>query len=48
MLLTALLLLIKDMDNPFEIRKNTYADIDLFLLWDLEKKLDEKTGYAKK
>jgi hypothetical protein len=48
MLLTALLLLIKDMDNPFEVGKNTYADIDLFLLWDLEKKLDEKTGYGKK
>jgi len=48
MLLTALLLLIKDMDNPFEIRKNTYADIDLFLLWDLERKFDKKTGYGKK
>jgi hypothetical protein len=48
MLLTALLLLIKDMDNPFEVGKSTFADIDLFLLWDLEKKLDEKTGYKKK
>ncbi len=48
MLMTALLLLIKDMDNPFEVGKNTFADIDLFLLWDLEKKLDEKTGYTKK
>jgi len=48
MLLTALLLLIRDMDNPFEVGKKTYADIDLFLLWDLEKKLDEKTGYLKK
>jgi hypothetical protein len=48
MLLTALLLLIKDMDNPFEVGKKTYADIDLFLLWDLEKKLDEKTGYGRK
>jgi hypothetical protein len=48
MLLVALLLLIRDMDNPFEVGKKTYADIDLFLLWDLEKKLDEKTGYAKK
>jgi hypothetical protein len=45
MLLTALLMLIRDMDNPFEVGKNTYADIDLFLLFDLEKKLDEKTGY---
>ncbi len=48
MLLVALLLLIQDMDNPFEVGKKTYADIDLFLLWDLEKKLDEKTGYQKK
>jgi hypothetical protein len=48
MLLVALLLLIRDMDNPFEVGKKTYADIDLFLLWDLEKKLDEKTGYVKK
>ena len=48
MLLIALLLLIRDMDNPFEVGKKTYADIDLFLLWDLEKKLDEKTGYVKK
>jgi hypothetical protein len=48
MLLIALLLLIRDMDNPFEVGKKTYADIDLFLLWDLEKKLDEKTGYQKK
>ena len=47
MLLTALLLLIRDMDNPFEVGKNTYADIDLFLLWDLERTLDEKTGYEK-
>jgi len=45
MLLMALLLLIRDMDNPFEVGKKTYADIDMFLLWDLEKKLDEKTGY---
>jgi hypothetical protein len=48
MLLVALLLLIQDMDNPFEVGKKTYADIDLFLLWDLEKQLDEKTGYQKK
>lgn len=48
MLLTALLMLIKDMDNPFEVGKNSYADVDLFLLWDLEKKLDAKTGYNQK
>lgn len=47
MLLMALLLLIKDMDNPFEVGQKSYADIDMFLLWDLEKKLDEKTGYKK-
>ncbi len=47
MLLIALLLLIRDMDNPFEVGKKTYADIDMFLLWDLEKKLDEKTGFGK-
>jgi hypothetical protein len=47
MLLISLLLLIRDMDNPFEVGKKTYADIDMFLLWDLEKKLDEKTGYKK-
>jgi hypothetical protein len=47
MLLVALLLLIKDMDNPFEVGKKTYADIDMFLLWDLEQKLDEKTGFKK-
>jgi hypothetical protein len=47
MLLIALLLLIKDMDNPFEVGKKTYADIDLFLLWDLERNINEKTGYGK-
>ncbi len=48
MLLIALILLIKDMDNPFEVGKHTYADIDLFLLFDLEEELKaslaEKTG----
>ena len=44
MLMIALLLLIKDMDNPFEVGQKTFADIDLFLLWDLEKKLDEMTA----
>jgi hypothetical protein len=47
MLMTALLMLIKDMDNPFEVGKNSYADVDLFLLWDLERKLNEKTGNGK-
>jgi hypothetical protein len=35
------------MDNPFGVGKKTYAGIDLFLLWDPEKKHDEKTGRAK-
>jgi hypothetical protein len=48
MLLVALLLLIKDMDNPFEVGKKTYADIDLFLLWDLEKNLNGKTQTREK
>jgi hypothetical protein len=46
-LLITHLLLRKDMDNPFELGKKTYADVDMFLLWDLEKKLDEKTGFKK-
>jgi hypothetical protein len=48
MLLTALLLLIRDMDNPFEVGKKTHADVDLFLLWDLETQMNMKTGYDKK
>jgi hypothetical protein len=42
MLMTALLLLMRDMDNPFEVGKNTFADVDLFLLWDLEKTIDQR------
>jgi hypothetical protein len=38
-LLISLLLLIKDMDDPFEIGKKSYADVDLTLLSDLEKEL---------
>lgn len=41
-LLIGLILLIKDMDNPFEVGKNTYADIDLSLLWNLEEYLKNK------
>lgn len=40
-LLIGLLLLIKDMDNPFEVGKKTYADVDLSLLWDLEEYLKD-------
>lgn len=35
-LLIGLIMLIKDMDNPFEVGKNSYADVDLYLLWELE------------
>jgi hypothetical protein len=42
MLLAALLLLIRDMDNPFEVGRGSHADIDLFLLWDLEKEMAER------
>ncbi|MFA4957886.1 MAG: hypothetical protein WC556_13025 [Candidatus Methanoperedens sp.] len=38
-LLIGLILLIKDMDNPFEVGKKTYADVDLSLMWDLEEYL---------
>ncbi len=44
-LLIGLIMLIKDMDNPFEVGKNSYADVDLYLLWELEdyfKKKQEK------
>lgn len=48
MLMIALLLLIKDMDNPFEVGQDSNADVDLFLLWDLEKDLNERTGLGQK
>ncbi|MCX9013129.1 MAG: hypothetical protein OIN66_18665 [Candidatus Methanoperedens sp.] len=41
-LLIGLILLIKDMDNPFEVGKDTYADVDLSHLWRLEEYLKEK------
>jgi len=40
-LLIGLILLIKDMDNPYEVGKKTYADVDLSLLWDLEEYLKD-------
>ena len=40
-LLISILLLIKDMDNPFEYGKKTFADVDLSPLFDLEKYLNE-------
>ncbi len=41
-LLIGLILLIKDMDNPFEVGKSSYADVDLSLLWKLEDYLKNK------
>jgi hypothetical protein len=41
--LTILILLILDMDNPFEVGKNTVADVDLSRLFELEEHL-EKIG----
>jgi len=38
-LLIGLIMLIKDMDNPFELGKNSYADVDLNILFGLEKNL---------
>ena len=38
-LLIGLILLIKDMDNPFEVGKNSYADVDMGILWNLEEYL---------
>jgi len=45
MLMITLLLLIRDMDNPFEVGQGSYADVDLFLLFDLENDLT-KTAKA--
>lgn len=41
-LLISLLLLIKDMDDPFEVGKKSYADVDLTLLFDLEMELERR------
>jgi hypothetical protein len=41
-LLISLLLLIKDMDDPFEVGKKSYADVDLTLLFDLQKELERR------
>jgi hypothetical protein len=43
-LLIALILLIKDMDNPFEVGGQGYADVDLFLLFDLEESLKKESA----
>lgn len=41
-LLISLLLLIKDMDDPFEVGKKSYADVDLSILFDLEEELNTR------
>lgn len=41
-ILISLLLLIKDMDNPFEYGKKSSADVDLTILFDLEKELESR------
>ena len=41
-LLIGIIMLIKDMDNPFEVGRNTYADVDLSLLWKLEEDLNNE------
>jgi hypothetical protein len=43
MLMIALLLLIKDMDDPFEVGRKSYADVDLSILFDLEKEWESRT-----
>ena len=37
-----LLLLIKDMDNPFEYGAHAYADVDFTILFDMEEYFAEK------
>jgi hypothetical protein len=39
-LLISLLLLIRDMDDPFEVGKQSFADVDLTLLFDLENEFE--------
>lgn len=39
-LMIALILLIRDIDNPFEVGKKSYAEVDLKLLWSLEDHLN--------
>ncbi len=41
-LLISLLLLIRDMDDPFEVGKKSYADVDLTILFELEKELSDR------
>jgi hypothetical protein len=39
-LLIGIILLIKDMDNPFEFGNGTHADVDLSILFELESNLE--------
>jgi predicted membrane chloride channel (bestrophin family) len=41
-LFTGLLMLIKQIDNPFAVRKNTYATVDPSLLFKLEERMFAK------
>ncbi|MDE1728803.1 MAG: hypothetical protein KGH81_06450 [Thaumarchaeota archaeon] len=41
-LLISLILLMKDMDNPFEYKKGTYADVDMSILFKTEEYLKNK------
>lgn len=42
LILISLILLIKDMDDPFEVGKKSYADIDLKLVYKLEDHLNNR------
>lgn len=42
LILISLILLIKDMDDPFEVGKKSYADVDLKLVYKLEEYLKNK------
>ena len=43
-LLISLILLIKDMDDPFEVGRKSYADVDLSILFDLEKDWENRAA----
>ena len=47
-MLIGLVLLIRDMDNPFEIGSNTYADVDLETLNYLDTYFDEQDAEMEK
>ncbi|HOW34427.1 MAG TPA: hypothetical protein PLN32_08240, partial [Methanoregulaceae archaeon] len=43
-LLISLILLIKDMDDPFEVGRKSYADVDLSILFDLQKDWESRAA----